>query len=74
MLTIPDYLTEHYQQLPDKPLSASSPHAVMLQFGKSTLAAGTGVLDVAGGKGELSLVLSSLQVPSTIIDPREHSG
>lgn len=38
-------------------------------FGVATLAAGTGVLDIAGGKGELSRALQQRGVPSMIVDP-----
>eukprot|EP00884_Botryococcus_braunii_P009330 jgi/Botrbrau1/18399/Bobra.0469s0001.1 len=40
-------------------------------FGRETLAAGTGVLDVAGGKGDLSFELLNLNdVPATVVEPR----
>ena len=42
-----------------------------LQFGQDRLAAGSGVLDIAGGKGELSFELHNLNgIPTTVIDPR----
>jgi len=41
-------------------------------FGKAYLSSGSGVLDVAGGKGEVSFELLNLNgVPCTVIDPRE---
>ncbi|EQC25315.1 hypothetical protein SDRG_16811 [Saprolegnia diclina VS20] len=40
-------------------------------FGASTLGAGTGVLDVAGGKGDISFELvCKRDLPATLIDPR----
>eukprot|EP01041_Mallomonas_annulata_P002520 gene2520-4899_t len=40
-------------------------------FGESYLRSGSGVLDVAGGKGEFSFELLNLNhIPSTVIDPR----
>ena len=43
-------------------------------FGAATLAAGTGVIDVAGGRGELSFELAVKRaVPTTLLDPR-HPG
>ena len=40
-------------------------------WGRDALAAGTGVLDVAGGRGELSFELVNLNaVPATVLDPR----
>lgn len=39
-------------------------------FGKETLCRGGGVLDIAGGKGEVTQHLISLGVPSTVVDPR----
>lgn len=40
-------------------------------FGVDALARGTGILDVAGGKGELSFELVNLSgVPATVLDPR----
>mmetsp|Transcript_15200 Transcript_15200/g.47237 ORF Transcript_15200/g.47237 Transcript_15200/m.47237 type:complete len:315 (+) Transcript_15200:38-982(+) len=42
------------------------------EFGVEELAKGTGVLDVAGGKGELSFELLNLnEIPSTVVDPRD---
>jgi len=44
---------------------------LMDTFGREVLGSGTGVLDIAGGKGELSFELANLTgVPSTVIDPR----
>jgi hypothetical protein len=41
------------------------------EFGAQQMSAGAGVLDVAGGKGELSFELLNLNsVPTTVIDPR----
>ena len=40
-------------------------------FGSELLQQGTGVLDVAGGKGELSFELVNLNgIPTTVVDPR----
>mmetsp|Transcript_5790 Transcript_5790/g.10239 ORF Transcript_5790/g.10239 Transcript_5790/m.10239 type:complete len:338 (+) Transcript_5790:33-1046(+) len=40
-------------------------------FGKDRLASGSGIADIAGGKGELSFELLNLnQVPVTVFDPR----
>ena len=40
-------------------------------FGEARLRAGAGVLDVAGGKGELAFELSNLSgIPATVCDPR----
>ncbi len=38
-------------------------------FGTTTLARGAGVLDVAGGKGELSRALGLRGIPAVIVDP-----
>ncbi|CAB9498521.1 expressed unknown protein [Seminavis robusta] len=38
-------------------------------FGKDLLAQGSGVLDVAGGKGQLSIELACQHIPCTVIDP-----
>ena len=41
-------------------------------FGRDYLSSGSGVLDVAGGSGELSFELVNLNdVPSTVFDPRD---
>ena len=40
-------------------------------FGKEVLTAGSGVLDVAGGKGEISQRLAEANISSTVIDPRD---
>lgn len=43
-------------------------------FGKDILSSGTGVIDVAGGRGELSFELAvKHDVPTTLLDPR-HPG
>lgn len=43
-------------------------------FGQASLACGSGVLDVGGGKGELSFELLNLNsIRATIIDPRPGS-
>ena len=40
-------------------------------FGKDVLASGSGVLDVAGGKGELAFELVNLNaIPATVVEPR----
>ena len=39
-------------------------------FGSSVLSSGGGVLDVAGGQGQLSFELSKRDYPCTIVDPR----
>lgn len=40
-------------------------------FGRDVLGSGTGLLDIAGGKGELSFELANLTgVPTTVVDPR----
>ena len=40
-------------------------------FGRGALAAGAGVLDVAGGKGALAFELANLNgLPATVLDPR----
>lgn len=40
-------------------------------FGHDTLSRGSGVLDVAGGKGELACELINLAgIPATVIEPR----
>ncbi|KAF9164367.1 hypothetical protein DFQ26_001503 [Actinomortierella ambigua] len=44
-------------------------------FTRASLAAGTGVLDIAGGRGDLSFELQTRQgIPSTIIDPKPDKG
>eukprot|EP00549_Striatella_unipunctata_P004743 CAMPEP_0118684904 /NCGR_PEP_ID=MMETSP0800-20121206/6917_1 /TAXON_ID=210618 ORGANISM="Striatella unipunctata, Strain CCMP2910" /NCGR_SAMPLE_ID=MMETSP0800 /ASSEMBLY_ACC=CAM_ASM_000638 /LENGTH=281 /DNA_ID=CAMNT_0006581691 /DNA_START=159 /DNA_END=1004 /DNA_ORIENTATION=+ len=43
-------------------------------FGIERLSKGTGVLDVAGGNGELSRSLHQLGVPSILIDPNPRCG
>jgi hypothetical protein len=57
-------------QLHDK----SERHALFAQwlvdnYGRDFLATGSGVLDVAGGKGELSYALKDLGIPSMVLDP-----
>lgn len=50
---------------------------VFTQFVLDTFGPGTlthGVLDVAGGRGEVSMALSELGINSLVIDPREHAG
>ena len=43
-------------------------------FGKESLSRGAGVIDVAGGRGELSFELAAQRnVPTTLLDPR-HPG
>ena len=39
------------------------------KYGKERLCRGSGVLDVAGGKGELSMALRAHGIPSVILDP-----
>jgi len=40
-------------------------------FGRELLSSGSGVLDVAGGKGELSFELINLNaIPATVVEPR----
>eukprot|EP00550_Attheya_septentrionalis_P006274 CAMPEP_0198296090 /NCGR_PEP_ID=MMETSP1449-20131203/30905_1 /TAXON_ID=420275 /ORGANISM="Attheya septentrionalis, Strain CCMP2084" /LENGTH=359 /DNA_ID=CAMNT_0043996597 /DNA_START=94 /DNA_END=1170 /DNA_ORIENTATION=+ len=39
-------------------------------FGKEALQKGSGVLDVAGGNGELSSALTMLGIPSIVLDPK----
>lgn len=39
------------------------------KFGRERLATGSGVLDVAGGKGELGEALHQLGIPSILLDP-----
>ena len=40
-------------------------------FGRDVLASGSGVLDVAGGKGELAFELVNLNaIPATVVEPR----
>lgn len=46
-------------------------HFVLETFGAELLRSGAGVLDIAGGKGELSFELSQLNgICSTVVDPR----
>ena len=47
---------------------------VVRTVGKERLGQGTGVLDVAGGKGELARLLRLEGVPCTTIDPRGEAG
>ena len=43
-------------------------------FGQASLACGSGVLDIGGGKGELSFELLNLNsIRATIVDPRPGS-
>jgi hypothetical protein len=40
-------------------------------FGRERLREGTGVLDIAGGKGDLAFELVNLNnIPATVVDPR----
>lgn len=40
-------------------------------FGRERLASGSGVLDIAGGKGELAFELLNLNgIPATVVEPR----
>ncbi|KAF9973172.1 hypothetical protein BGZ73_003611 [Actinomortierella ambigua] len=44
-------------------------------FSRTRLSTGTGVLDIAGGRGDLSFELQTRQgIPSTIIDPKPEKG
>jgi len=38
-------------------------------YGKDALCRGSGVLDVAGGKGQLSMILQARGIPSVVMDP-----
>ena len=41
------------------------------EFGDAVLRRGSGVLDVAGGKGEVAFELVNLNgIPATVVDPR----
>lgn len=41
-------------------------------YGKTLLSAGSGILDVGGGRGEVSFELSGKYgLPVTLVDPRE---
>jgi hypothetical protein len=42
--------------------------------GAKTLNSGSGVLDIAGGRGDLSSALSGYGVASTVVDPRPKAG
>jgi len=44
-------------------------HWLVETYGKERLCVGSGVLDVAGGNGEISRTLHRLGVPSTLVDP-----
>mmetsp|Transcript_34180 Transcript_34180/g.50054 ORF Transcript_34180/g.50054 Transcript_34180/m.50054 type:complete len:390 (+) Transcript_34180:109-1278(+) len=41
---------------------------------KQKLSSGSGVIDVAGGSGHVSLALAYMGIPSTVIDPRVNVG
>jgi hypothetical protein len=43
---------------------------LLAEFGHAALSRGTGVLDVAGGRGEVSWALRLRGVPATLLDPR----
>jgi hypothetical protein len=64
----------------DLSLRRCSPRARVLArwllatVGRDALARGSGVLDVAGGKGEVSMALSFLGVRSTLVDPRARAS
>ena len=44
-------------------------HWLVETYGKERLCNGSGVLDVAGGNGEISRTLHKLGIPSTLLDP-----
>ena len=50
----------------------SLPHRWLIDtFGPDLMVSGTGLLDVAGGMGELSFELVNInKLPSTVMDPR----
>ena len=49
-------------------------HWLVDTYGKERLSIGSGVLDVAGGNGEISRTLHGLGVPSTLVDPNPRCG
>lgn len=49
-------------------------HWLVEKYGKERLSTGSGVLDVAGGNGEISRTLHRLGVPSTLVDPNPRCG
>lgn len=50
---------------------AASSRWLIDTFGPDLMASGTGLLDVAGGMGELSFELVNInKLPSTVMDPR----
>ena len=52
-------------------LSLPPPRWLIDTFGPDLVASGTGLLDVAGGMGELSFELVNInKLPSTVMDPR----
>eukprot|EP00439_Symbiodinium_sp_Y106_P082521 s31_g21.t4 len=59
-----------------KPQRAARFAAWLVQtYGKEALCEGSGVLDVAGGQGDLSWALSvEMEVPSTLVDPALRRG
>ena len=71
-----DLLAVSYQTLEACPaISLEGPVApgrwLLDTFGRDALAAGVGVLDVAGGKGALAFELANLNgLPATVLDPR----
>ena len=49
-------------------------HWLVERYGRERLSSGSGVLDVAGGNGEISRTLHGLGVPSTLVDPNPRCG
>ncbi len=55
------------------PARANSPECRFLlgTYGRDLLSSGSGVLDIAGGKGELAFELVNLNnIPATVVEPR----
>ena len=60
----------NYGKMPKSARAALLCDWLVAQVGDKTLRRGSGVLDIAGGKGDVALALGKLNIPCTVVDPR----